>query len=167
MYEERRKPRYLEDLEGFEEIHTSMKEKAADILQEELTQSASGDPHLGLLNYITPGKWVRSGVAVRGLSFGKGIILTAPLDYMYQGANDKAHRTRLADLTLASAAPDLMEALEEIMKMEKAPHTSEPFKKAQKALEKAKGHEPNHCEDHVSKSEVMEIVNNAINNLRK
>jgi hypothetical protein len=39
-------------------------------------------------------------------------------------------------------------------------------KKAQDAINKAKGVD-DACEDHVNKSEVMEIVNNAINNIRK
>ena len=83
-------------------------------------------------------------------------------------------------MKLVSAAPDLLESLEELVHYfndptVKAVKVRPMVSKAQKAIEKAKGTRmisskgvDNPCGDpnHVNKSEVMEIVNNAINNLR-
>ena len=116
-----------------------------------------------IIQHRTPGKWVGLNCKVTGGELNK-VILTTPADKLVQ--------ERAANVKLASAAPDLLESLEELVHYftdhtHTKPTALRPIiSKAQKAIGKAKGWEPDHCEAHINKSEVMEIVNNAINNLR-
>ena len=124
-----------------------------------------------IIQFRTPGKWVSLNCKVMGGTPNK-VIFTTPAD--------KLSRERTANVKLVSAAPDLLESLEELVHYfndptVKAVKVRPMVSKAQKAIEKAKGTRmisskgvDNPCGDpnHVNKSEVMEIVNNAINNLR-
>ena len=127
-----------------------------------------------IVRHRTSGGWFKTNfkVLARGDGEVAHVILTAP--------PDKTPLERSANITLASAAPELLESLEELVHYfndptVKAVKVRPMVSKAQKAIEKAKGTRmisskgvDNPCGDpnHVNKSEVMEIVNNAINNLR-
>ena len=131
-----------------------------------------------IIQHRTPGKWASLNGKVMGGTPHK-VIFTTPAD--------KLSRERTANVKLASAAPDLLEALEAVVDYLNVKEAEDSInrgkrrnhqrggpslmaslsKKAQDAINKAKGVDDS-CEDpnHVNKSEVMEIVNDAINNLR-